>query len=123
MNWTTEKPTKEGYYWHSGLHYNFVPEVAHLDRHGDWDDDHDNPGRVIHEGDLWCGPIEPPPLPPDAHKGAKFWNFPAYWGRVYSEEKARELAPRMFLPTPIKEYTYGGPSVGWVETGELRANG
>jgi len=66
MNWTTEKPTKPGWYWHRNGRGDMWPSVILLRlvddrlrvRLGDECWPLDSP--VIFEGDEWAGPLEPP---------------------------------------------------------------
>ena len=79
MQWTTDKPSKPGWYWHSKcgwsgrenegpvcvkvedefLSGNLKAYPAFMDYSESLDDKDTFPG-------LWYGPIEPPPLPPNA---------------------------------------------------------
>ena len=62
MNWTTDKPTKPGWYWYRGECDGHTVKVIHF-----IDDDGDGPYLATSEDvalhDLdgeWAGPVEPP---------------------------------------------------------------
>jgi len=62
MNWTTDKPTKPGWYWYRGECDGHTVKVIHF-----IDDDGDGPYLATSDdvalndlGGEWAGPVEPP---------------------------------------------------------------
>jgi hypothetical protein len=66
MNWTEEKPTKEGWYWHKIIHHS-RPRVLHVFKlAGELVVDNmkwSSPAKVEDCRGLWAGPIEEPEWP------------------------------------------------------------
>lgn len=62
MKWTTERPTKAGFYWYREGEADNFPVVVNVapehDFAGPWDDGSET--RLSHMNGEWSGPLEPP---------------------------------------------------------------